>query len=372
MKFQLFITFICLSITYAVQSQTCLALPELNGTPQTTAAPSGWNIWHGTPDIISGNGYYPTGLAATVENINQPSYAGGEMVFFIINAASGANTESIYTELTNLTIGESYTINLEWQQATLDYTNYANDFSGGHLEIYLDGIMQNTFVSNAGIEDDWQVVNFTFTATSISHTLGLKGALLNGSSRGAIVIDNSFCISPLPIELTKFIAEKQLANTQLSWESTSETNSDSFTIERFSNDKTWSAITTIEAIENPSTHHQYEFLDMHVPQQMLYYRLKQTDFNGSISYSNILTVDHMTTSEDDDILVFPNPTVDYLTVSCKKFSHLSIINQFGQPIDLTSIIISKTDNQIKIDVTSITNGIYMILNGNKIKQFIKQ
>jgi hypothetical protein len=43
---QSFTTLLVLFLSPSFQAQTCLELPELNGTPQTSSAPIDWTIWN--------------------------------------------------------------------------------------------------------------------------------------------------------------------------------------------------------------------------------------------------------------------------------------------------------------------------------------
>ena len=353
------------------QSQICLELPELNGTPQTYAAPQDWSIWYGTPDIITGNGIYTTGVPATIQDVDQASTAGGEIVFLIINPANGNNTESIQTTLSSLIIGQSYTVNVEWQQATLDYTNFSSRFTGGDLGAYIDGSLIHTFASNGGIDDVWQVATISFTATATSHILGLKGILNNISNRGAIVIDNSYCVSPLPVDLIDFTATEAHLDVLLSWQTKSETNNKSFQIERYTDDNDWQQIAEISGAGTSSNQNNYSFLDQNISSQHIYYRLKQIDFDGKITQSEVIGIDRSEISNDISISVYPNPTSDRLVILGKNIQHFNIINSIGQQINMDGLIESNTKNQLVLDVSRLKNGVYFIKASLEVKRFIK-
>jgi hypothetical protein len=368
---QTFTTLLVLFLSPSFQAQTCLELPEINGTPQTSSVPIDWTIWNGTPDVITGNGIYPTGIAATIQDVNQPSSAGGEMVFFIINPVNGVNTESIQTSIDNLIVGESYTVNVEWQQATLDYTYFSSTFSGGHLGAYLDGILIQTFISNGSIDDIWQVASISFTATASSHVLGLRGIISNVSSRGAIVIDNSFCVSPLPVELIDFTLTNENNHVLLTWKTAAELNNLSFHIQRYTKDETWQNIFETEGGGTTSSENNYSYLDQNAPSKLIYYRLKQIDFNGKERFSEIKTIDRSEILVNIEISLYPNPTSDQLIIIGKNIKEFSILNNIGQQLNIDSKVILKSKNRIEINVQSLENGIYFIRTNKSIKRFIK-
>lgn len=370
LKIHLFFSLTFFTI-YNTDAQTCIELPELNGTPQLSSAPAGWSTWYGTPDIITGNGNYPTGIAANIFDVNENSTAGGEIVFLIINSANGLNTESITTSINNLTPGEEYSFSLEWQQATLDYTNFSNDFTGGKLGIYLDGSIHSIFQSNGNIEDNWQVATVNFTATSTSHLIGIKGELLNGSNRGAIAVDNSFCVtSPLPIDLESFKANTDNDNILLSWKTLSELNNDFFLIERSMNGETWETIYKQNGAGNSANQIEYSYIDKSPPKRTIYYRLKQVDFDGKYSFSEILSVNN--NANRSELFFWPNPTYLQLTINGEIKENISILNSSGQLIEFKSKIISEDNNQITIDVSSFNSGLYYIKTLNYTQKFIKE
>ena len=68
---------------------------------------------------------------------------------------------------------------------------------------------------------------------------------------------------------------------------------------------------------------------------IIYYRLKEIDFNGNIHYSNIISVS-ISKPKVFELKVFPNPTTDYLIVQAndilKSDVHLILTNIKGQTI----------------------------------------
>ena len=61
-------------------------------------------------------------------------------------------------------------------------------------------------------------------------------------------------------------------------------------------------------------------------------------------------------SEDKDILVYPNPTNDKVTIECERLSHVRIVNTFGQ----TVYNANHEGNQAVIDLSQMAKGIYMM------------
>ena len=106
---------------------------------------------------------------------------------------------------------------------------------------------------------------------------------------GGISVANVTTASHLPIELLSFNAIPINNSVLLKWVTASETNNDYFTIERSANGMDFSPAGTIAGAGNSNSLKEYSFND-ESPVAATYYRLKQTDFNGAFTYSNIILV----------------------------------------------------------------------------------
>jgi hypothetical protein len=125
----------------------------------------------------------------------------------------------------------------------------------------------------------------------------------------------------LPIDLISFTAEKDNENVLLKWSTASELNNDHFTIERSTDLKHWETITKVKGAGTTTQKHNYLRQDAvsalsYVP-TTLYYRLRQTDFDGTATLSRIIAV-----SFDDfagmEMSVSPNPFSDLLRISLQQ------------------------------------------------------
>jgi hypothetical protein len=112
----------------------------------------------------------------------------------------------------------------------------------------------------------------------------------------------------LPIELLNFTASAADRKVSLAWITATETNNDYFTIERSKDAINFEEIAKIPSLAENGNSIQtlsYSFQDESLPPaEVIYYRLKQTDFDGQISYSKIVSV---VVSADELFSVYPNP-----------------------------------------------------------------
>ncbi|MFH0895911.1 MAG: T9SS type A sorting domain-containing protein [Bacteroidota bacterium] len=97
-------------------------------------------------------------------------------------------------------------------------------------------------------------------------------------------------IGPLPVELLSFNATRDGQDVFLKWVTASEINNDFFTVERSSDGESFEIIGIISGSGNSNNVLEYSMHDINPLSGINYYRLKQTDFDGKFSYSNVVSV----------------------------------------------------------------------------------
>jgi hypothetical protein len=102
---------------------------------------------------------------------------------------------------------------------------------------------------------------------------------------------------------------------------------------------------------------------------VLYYQLKQVDFNGDHEWLPIISVN---CEVDDAIRLYPNPTRDkaFLSILSNQVEiiHIQLMDQTGRIIDHWEHKLATGNNLIEIDVTQLQNGVYTIVYSNNNKQ----
>lgn len=168
--------------------------------------------------------------------------------------------------------------------------------------------------------------------------------------------------TPLPIELLDFSAAS-LNNqyVKLTWQTAAEINNAFFTIERSNNGLDWKATQTIDGAGNTSTIRNYDAIDREPYSGLSYYRLKQTDFNGQYSYSNLVQV-RIKLDETSELKVYPNPTADQITILGKNLrkEELRIYNVFGQDVTSLSLQIGADQSRLVLDLSALSKGMYFL------------
>ncbi len=119
-------------------------------------------------------------------------------------------------------------------------------------------------------------------------------------------------VSPLPIELLSFTA-KPVENkvVRCDWVTASEIDNDYFTIERSKNGIEFETAGITDGAGNSNYQLSYAFTDTEPYRGLSYYRLKQTDFDGRSSYSEIVAV---MLTDKNSLIGVPNPASNEFTV----------------------------------------------------------
>ncbi|MEM6764288.1 MAG: T9SS type A sorting domain-containing protein [Bacteroidota bacterium] len=113
----------------------------------------------------------------------------------------------------------------------------------------------------------------------------------------------------LPIELASFNVEVDNGQVLLSWVTASETQNDFFTVERSLDGSTFSEAGRMRGAGNSNAPLAYQFTDFQPPNGQIFYRLRQTDFDGASSLSRMASV--WIRNQGTLPLIFPNPNAGY-------------------------------------------------------------
>ena len=172
-----------------------------------------------------------------------------------------------------------------------------------------------------------------------------------------------------PIELIRFEGRIEKATVYLSWETATETNNDFFTIERSEDGSHYHEIASINGAGNSTNPVAYEYLDKDVPPGYLYYRLKQTDYDGQFEYFKPIMIEHSTKGVDFQ-RVFPNPYTESFTIEFNTNENtdieLKVYNQSGQIVLEELLDCYEGPNQFTIrDGSNLSPGTYFLTLENR-------
>ncbi|NWF90023.1 MAG: SBBP repeat-containing protein [Ignavibacteriaceae bacterium] len=170
--------------------------------------------------------------------------------------------------------------------------------------------------------------------------------------------------NPIPVELTSFSAENLNNKIVLNWTTASETNNAGFEVERSINGKDFSKLVFIPGNGTTTEKHNYSFIDENISAVLYFYRLKQIDLNGTISFSNIVEVDASLPIEFSLNQNYPNPFNPATSISFNlPFDaqvQLAVYNAVGEHIsDLVNSNYAAGRYKIQFDASNFASGMYL-------------
>jgi hypothetical protein len=163
---------------------------------------------------------------------------------------------------------------------------------------------------------------------------------------------------------------------QLNWQTSSETNTSLFEIERSNDGNKFSKLAQINASGNSSTTKNYSYTDQQPLQGINFYRLKMIDLDGKFTYSKTVTV--KMEGSNTTLQLFPNPAKNILNVQINAGNEkatIQIIDMSGRKVKEEKITLNGTTT-VSVDINNLPKGTYnLLLKGSSIneqKKFVKE
>jgi hypothetical protein len=180
------------------------------------------------------------------------------------------------------------------------------------------------------------VINHTFTNVTIpcntAPSLSLEGTTANNnfsSLCNAITVTQT---NPNPVKISYFNGISQSNKIALNWQTESEIGFSHFVVQRSGNALEFGDLETIKADGESTEKINYRFIDNNPFPGINYYRLRQVDKDGTVSFSKIIDIN--ADGGASEIIIYPNPS----TGSFKMKNNETIIssdvyNASGKKID---------------------------------------
>jgi hypothetical protein len=299
---------------------------------------------------------FPVGSAsayhlATLNNNNMtgPSYVDAEFLSSFSNGGSldpalavdaGTPYESVATEgiwridPDVALSGGSYDIQIYFDDG------YGYQLDGTPVNNALSGLVDNQFGVLKRNSGSASAADWTGEGAGDLPPADASGRLVSDgfALRNNITALSEFAIgkanTPLPVELRLFEASCLDDVVQLTWITESETNNDYFTLYRSTDAKAYEMVTRITGQGNSNSTHEYIYADHQMPRGSMYYKLKQTDFDGETSWSEPVFV-HCETGLND-YYITPNPFRNEIfirfSMPTTQVHHIKVTNVLGQTV----------------------------------------
>ena len=121
----------------------------------------------------------------------------------------------------------------------------------------------------------------------------------------------------------------------------------------------------IEGSGNSTTNREYSFIDKNLNSGTYRYRLQQVDFDGTVSYSDIVEVEFNQIPEEFALYQnYPNPfnpsTKINFDVPASAFVNVSIYNSIGEKVaTVVNEQMEAGSYSVRFDATNLASGIYI-------------
>ncbi len=187
--------------------------------------------------------------------------------------------------------------------------------SGTPLDGSTAGSQNGTFVVFSGGSNAFTVTNLNPSVTYYFYSFEFNDdGVLNAenyrvpNNQPAIAIQPP---TPLPVELLFFTAKPKDGKVVLAWATATEKNNRGFAVERSTDAKTFTTVTTVDGAGNSSMRLDYSAVDARPLAGLSYYRLKQTDLDGATVFTPVVAV---RMGKGGEFSLYPNPTQDILHI----------------------------------------------------------
>lgn len=136
---------------------------------------------------------------------------------------------------------------------------------------------------------------------------------ISGWTIVANAVASTFPCDALPVQWLGVDIKGDEHQRELIWQTASEHNSDYFEIQYSNDGKNWIKSDRIMAAGNSESVREYVFTDLRFANSVVYYRIKQVDFNGEFIWSGYV----MFNPGNKIISIYPNPAKNEIQVSGK-------------------------------------------------------
>lgn len=166
----------------------------------------------------------------------------------------------------------------------------------------------------------------------------------------------------LPVHLLSFTALQQTNNQiAIEWKTTNEINTDYFVVQRSNILTSFIDLQHVKAGGSNLGVMTYQIVDNNPLPGTSYYRLKQVDRDGKVTYSSIATI---RVDNNATIVITPNPAHSVINVRMQssKADHitLQITDLGGKILALKQVMVTQGMNSITLPVNSLVQGTYIL------------
>ena len=218
--------------------------------------------------------------------------------------------------------------------------------------------------------DNNRWTNVGGSASIDGNTLSINGAEIPASATRGIsgnytTFGSKSKSTVLPIELVSFTANCNGRSALIEWTTATEKNNDFFVLERSNDAVNFKEIARIAGAGNSIEPISYAYTDYGVRNGDNYYRLVQVDYDGTSTTSEIIVANcPAEASGEPEVLAFPNPFDDNLTLHFENFGNMQatveVYDMLGRLVQTQKVNCSQNDYEVVLRLAGLSDGTYNV------------
>lgn len=299
-------------------------------------------------------------IIATITNLNQnvgcitASVNAAGNGFTVLNTTGGSYARSNKViQLTPASANTTATYQATFYFTTAELAAWGVDAPNLKLMKVSDATNLGTTISSA------QIVTPTFSdQRSTAGYASYTGSFSGGFSKFMLVS----AATALPVTTLSFEARPNEKNILLSWSTSAEYNNKGFVIERSTDGTHFETIGWKDGAGNSSITSSYMHTDNFVqPNQLYYYRLRQTDIDGREALSATRQA-RITDKSSLLVTISPNPAssqVKIFTAGTIGLSNINLLDAKGSLVQSWKQV-NCSAAPLSLDISKVAAGIYMV------------
>ena len=386
---------------------------------------------YGDLNISSGSGFYnnTNGVLNVTGSINNNSIFNNAAAVDIRGAYNANSSSTLNTNSGSMSVGGSMNLSVPFSNTNTllvkgDFrVNGGSSFTNGpNATLQVNGLYENNSltVNNGSISINGNFTNNgsgTFTNNKTVTILGnfLNNSAINGNFNtcnpfivyGSSIVNNgsgsinnndicrkstgstftsqygtvggsvTYCtcsagVTPLPIVLKSFTADCKGNDVAIDWTTSTEINNAFFTVSRSSDAISWETFQVVAGSMNSNQEVKYSVTDARPLDGTSYYRLHQTDLDGTSEYFSPVSVSCSGSSDVASVSIYPNPVDEQFTISIQALlsdskSLIEVYDLTGRKKLVKSLALNAGTNSVMMDRETLAPGTYtvrVISNGN--------
>jgi hypothetical protein len=300
-------------------------------------------------------------------------------------------TSGVYTFGTTNAAGCDSTATLNLSFVTPPVVNAGTDQqlvpgSSVNLSGSISGTYDNAFWTNASgiFTPDSTNLNASYTPSANEVSAQLATLVLVAENACGSFSDTVLLLYTLPVRFTSISAKPTKQGNVIEWATSSEFSNRGFDVQRSFNGLDFSSISFIPSKAtngNSNTTLSYQTTDKTTSSNIVYYRLKQIDFDNKVQFSEVVKVIRQNENPLNIFTITPNPSKNNIKIGVSSVSNtrasMVITDGSGKIMLKNNIQLMTGFQNIPVDITRYAVGSYFVLiqtaNGQKSSAgFVKQ